>query len=346
MRCTNCGTELSEDSVFCTYCGAQQSVSAGYWAEDNNAYVDPAIADPYAAEAVPQSAKPKRTKLKIILASIAAVLVVVIIAGLCTNWFGFYGPATRIGLAAKNTVQKGNFTLEVISEIGGHESEMTIQVNMDVKKRELTMFGKMDGNSFAIYDGYVITGTSFIGEKHYYKHDISDQLDEIFDAYEEADEVDLDELFDAIEDYTGIDLRDYLDVYELEKCSRAYLRKLNNNKWLKENAGYTKIKKNGITYFNFDPKPYTFASASLECFEKAFEDEDDYEDAQDLLKNYRRYLNELDVEMSFGLKGNKLVEVSIGMGDDGSMTMEFTDIGKTEIDVDLLEDLLDQADEI
>lgn len=350
MRCNHCGTELAEDSLFCTFCGTQQSPSAGsdYPSDFSSSYIDPSIATANAASVTPK--KKKRPIGKIVLGSIAAVLVVVIVAGLCTNWFGYYGPFTRIGLAAKNTLKTGNFTIEASNDNG---TEALMQIDIDYKNRTLTYFQESERTSdyngekytyyTAIYEGYSISGFIYDnGEVFLYKHDISDQLEDFFDDYEDAGDMDWDDLFEFLDDATDEDLDDYLNEDQFEKCAKSYFRKLNNNKWLKENAGYSKTKKNGVTYFNFEPKPYTFLRSSLECFETAFEDDDDYDDAMDSLKDNRHDLNDYEFEISIGIKGNKLAEI-VFENDEDEITMEFVDIDNTYIDENFVKYLYDTA---
>lgn len=356
MRCTNCGAELYEGTSFCTSCGTPVSAPAAYDMGNDYGY----FTDPYSVPPVtPVKKKAKRPLGLMIAGGIAALLVIVVVIGLCTNWFGFYGPATRIALAADNTIKKGNFTIEMTYNVeDGDKTESTLQVDIDLKKRELTLLIESEGTDYwtdlnytrymAIYDGYAITGNVYEdGSEYYSKQDISDELEEVFDAYEDAKDMKWDELLDTIEEKTDIDISDYIDTKALKKCANQYFRKLNSNKWLKENAGYTKTKKNGVTYFEFEPNNYRFIKASLECFETAIEDEDDYENMMDVLKESKSSLNAVDLEMSFGIKGNKLVEVECKVETKYScteMSFEFSNIGKTSIDEGLLEDMLDKAE--
>lgn len=216
------------------------------------------------------------------------------------------------------------------------------QYDIDWKERDIMVYGtlKNSGNkvTFGIYDGYMFTEDYVI--------DISDELDEMFEACEDAQEQDLDELMEQLEDMLGISLEDYIDLDELPGCLKAYGKKLNSESWLKEYAGFTQEKKNGTTYYCFEPKTYDFLSGSLPLFESAFEDPDDYEDAMDSLKDAKSELNDMDVELTLGVKSGYLSEFLLEMEIDGisvSYEIELSNIGKTEIDVDELEDMLDDA---
>lgn len=381
MKCHNCGAELTDGVAFCCYCGCAQVtpevaevpvvVEPSVVSEASVVSEVPDIADTPIVNEVPvepyEDTTPAKTKVKrpgglIIAACIAAVLSVVVILGLCTNWFGFYGPATRIALAAKNTAEKGNFTIVMSTKTEYDffdspttaENEMTIEVDMDLKKHELMLYGEAEQESgdetytsyIGIIDGYFVRGSKWGDYEEYSKDDISDELDEFFDTYEDAKDMDWEELFEMIEDTTGYDLEDIIDIKEFEKCVTAYFRNLNNNKWLEENAGYSTSKDNGVRYYEFEPNLYKFSKASLEVFKEAFDDKDDYNDIMDGLKSSRKEISDWDVEISFGVKRSKLAEVELKVDADAlcmEYSIEFQNIGKTEIDVDFLEDMLDKA---
>ena len=355
MRCTNCGAELGEGNSFCTYCGAQQSAPVGYDAGYNS---NPYGGDVYVPPITPKKKKSKSPLGLMIAAGVAGLLVITIILGLCTNWFGLYGPISRIAVAGNNTVKKGNFTLEMTTETeGGNEAETLIQMDIDLKKRTLTMLVESEGTDYwtnlnytsyiAIYDGYAIEGKVYEdGRETFSKQDISDDIEKIFDAYEDAKDLNWDDLLETIEEETDLDLTDYIDIKAFKKCVKQYGRKLNNNKWLKENAGYSKSKKNGVTFYEFEPNNYKFLKSSLEFFQPAFEDEDDYDTIMDGLKGIKSDLNKVDLELAFGVKGNKLVEINAKVDVNGAeveVSMEFKNIGKTTLDEDFLESMLDKA---
>ena len=383
MKCHNCGAELTDGAAFCCFCGCAQAVAevpaAPFVAEAPVVTEAPVVMEvPVVMEApivnevpvqayeepapTPVEKKPKRPVGLIIAACIAAVLSVVVILGLCTNWFGFYGPATRIAMAAKNTIEKGNFTvvmstkteMNIFGSPTTSENEMTIEVDLDLKKRELMLFGETEEDQgdvvvtryLGIIDDYFVSGIKYDGYENYTKEDISDELEEFFDTYEDTKDMDWEELFEMIEDTTGFDVEDIIDIKAFKKCVTAYFRKLNNNKWLEENAGYSTSKENGVRYYEFEPNLYKFSKASLEFFKEAFEDKDDYDDIMEGLKSARKEISDFDIEISIGVQRSKLAEVELKVDADAlcmEYSIEFQNIGKTEIDVDFLEEMLDKA---
>lgn len=351
MNCHNCGTELTDGAAFCGICGAEQ----------------PAAEIPQPSEIPEQSTMPPKKKRKhhvglIVFACIAAVLAAIVIAGFCTNWFGFYGPATRIALAAKNTAEKGNFTIKIstatktknTSSYSAMGSDTYVQVDIDPENRELMLYSKsqqvMYGQPFNIYvgiiDGYLISGYTMNSVSNFSKQDIQDDLDELFDAYEDPEDIDWNELFEMIEESTKVALGDILDADEMDQCVHTYFRKLNSNQWLKKNAGYSTFKDGGMRCYKFEPDLYDFSKASLECFEKAFQDTDDYDKVMDGLKDSQTQISEMDTEILIGIESNQLKQLSLKFDSDAikiDCDMEFRDIGTTEIPEYLLEDLLLKA---
>ncbi|MCR2035544.1 DUF6273 domain-containing protein [Adlercreutzia mucosicola] len=83
MYCPKCGNEVAEGAAFCINCGAQ--LGSGQAGAQTQA--DTQIAG--AAQA--QALAPKKASPKVIGIAAAAVIVVVLIAGFATNWFGLAG---------------------------------------------------------------------------------------------------------------------------------------------------------------------------------------------------------------------------------------------------------------
>lgn len=379
MNCKYCGSELPEGSVFCTICGQRVAdavddeyfapgyetpaapVHGGYEAPAapvyggfeapaaGTAYDAPAYGD-YGAPmgmgesgetTAPEKTKGKGLKLGLLLGSIGLVLVVAIVILCVMLMFG--GPVTDIAMAYSDLLEGGNFTVEM--EIDGEEA--TLMVDMDPDRRELTLCGLTDGEiEFVLLDGYAIN-KSYDGT--FYAEDISDELDDFFDEYEdfELEEIDWEELLDEIDRGLYDEASEYIDFDVLNNCLTAYYKTINDEKWLEKNAGFSEKEKRGVTYYVFDLDIYDFASASLAEFEDAFVDPDDYEEIEEALEELESDMDRVDLELSFGLDGGDPVSLEFkgdAQGDEVSFCIEFTDIGETEIDMDELEDILDDAE--
>ena len=363
MKCYNCGAELVDGVAFCCFCGSEQSVSHP---QKEPIAIDVVAEDLTGSHCIepdlPAESKRKKPIGLIVAACIAAALTVVVILGFCTNWFGFYGPATRIALAAKNTGKAGNFTVVMNTKMEGvasdsisnTENQTIIQVDIDPNNRKLLLYGKSEqkylGQTLTIYigiiDGNLITGTVLGRFQNYQKEDISEELEEFFDTYDDPKQIDWAELFDIIKENTKIDPNEYIDVDIFEECILAYFRKLNSNSWLKENAGYSTFRENGMRYYNFDMDLYDFSQTTLACFEEAFESGEDYKEIMQRLSNAQTMHPGFDVELHFGVQRNRLEEINMRLGSDNLLidcTLEFEGFGNTEIPMFILEDLLMKA---
>ena len=371
MICKHCGSELQEGSLFCTVCGQKVTSSGddyfapgyippaepagevpetpsfgGYEAPAYGGYEAPGYSDVDASSAAgsaesittPEKPKGKGLKMGLLLGSIGLVLVVGVVIWCVMMMFG--GPVTDITMAFEDMLDEGNFTVEM--EMDG--DEVTIMVDMDMDAREMTMYMETDGIVVAIYDGYAIT--SYRGNCQ--AEDISDELDDMFDRYEEygREEIDWEELLNSIDKDAYDEACEYIDFDALDDCLASYFKTINDEDWLEEYAGFSESSKRGITYYTFEPDLYDFAVASLKEFENVVVDPDDFDDMMDELKDVKSEMREAEIEIVVGLDGSDLASISFSGeidGDREEFSIEFSDIGDTVIDIDELEDLLDEA---
>jgi tetratricopeptide (TPR) repeat protein len=127
---------------------------------------------------------------------------------------------------------------------------------------------------------------------------------------------------------------------------KEYLKQLNSRSWLKANAGYSTKKENGATVHCFRPDLYVFVKESFVVFEPAIIDPDEYEDMMDDLEYEEDTLDDIEIDLALTIKSSKLTGISLELeayGDDISVEMTFSDIGKTVVDVEELEDMLQKA---
>ena len=215
MKCHNCGSEIIDGTVFCPYCGGRMNSVP--------------------AETPVQPAKKKSHLGLWILTAVVCVLAIAVVAGMCTNWFGYYGPGTKIITAANNTLTAGSFTTDftMLSEYSddfdssysySNELNGTMEMILDPEKRELMMYAEVEGKDatavMAIYDGYYIVGS----DGQYYSQDISDSLDEFFDAYESSKEMDWEELLNSINDDLYDEVSETINFQTLNDCIAAYAK--------------------------------------------------------------------------------------------------------------------------
>ena len=63
----------------------------------------------------------------------------------------------------------------------------------------------------------------------------------------------------------------------------------------------------------------------------------------DSLREDRKDLNSIDIEISVGIKGGKLAEISYEIDGEADVTMEIRDYGTTDIDENFIETLIQRA---
>ncbi len=374
MYCKNCGAENNESYAFCLNCGCpltpeepqQPPVYEAAPVEtpapqpQEQAPVYPSYAAPAYDSYAPvenEPVKPKKAKkLFIIIGAILAALVLaVVIAGLCTNWFGLNGPMVQIGSAAAKTLSKQNFSAEYEVEADGLSITGSLYLDMDVKEEVVSAYleATADGETIilAIYDDYLIYGS----EGNLTRQDISFYISAVCDSIDEKllPSMSFDEALDLLIDFIPNSMQEeindeYVELNTLKKLVKSFCtKKLNNASWLKKNAGYSTSVNGGVKIHSFEPDASEFLVASVEHFEDAFVDSSMYDELVEAAESVEDYTEGLNIYAGFGVKGGKLVQIEAEITYEEATIYafcEFFDIGKTEVDEDLLEDLLDEAD--
>lgn len=352
MKCACCGSELMDGSAFCTVCGQKVAADpvaypvmppAGETVPLDQAWnSNPQIGS---AEPAPQ---PKNQKTLFLLLGIVGGVAAVVILLLCLL-IGPSGPMEEIALGVKNTMDAGSFTADISATMDGDVVDMTVQCQVDMDDREMTLYleGSGDGDTveIAIYDGYMIYNMYDFS----YATDIQDELDEAFDAWEENDmeEISWEELLNSIQDGLYDEAEEYIDFQALDECLVAYLENLNDEDWMETYAGFSEKSKNGMDLYCFQPDLYDLSRENLKTFEPAFRDEELYEEGLESLREIKSELREWETELIFGLDGDELVYL-FAQGDVDGDTFEievkFEEIGSTEIDMEYLDELLEEAE--
>lgn len=323
-QCPHCGAELRPGDRFCAVCGG--------------------ATEPAARKSTPK--RPRSTKKKKLLISCIAL------ATVCVLVFGIFGivalvrangPFGQILSSLENTLTGKSFSVRVsLYEDGSLEDKYTAEVVFSPADRELTAVISDGRHTYAIYQGYIIYKNS----DYVYKEDISDEVEMFFDVYNSVDlsEPDPLEALDRL-DPSGRTLRrieESIDTEALRECFGTLLEELNDEKWLTENAGYYCSERGGSTTFcfdlNYDVLPQ-FLYAALETMKPAFRSIDDYYDIKDSVAYLQRREN-TSAYLEFTTEGNYLTSAVIitqERNDSLRITLDFSDIGSTEIDMEQLD---------
>ncbi len=277
-----------------------------------------------------------KKKLWLVLGIIAGLLATFLAAGWLTNWFGFYGPCAKVLSAAKNTLNAGNFTIRC-SYGGDTASTICVELDREAQKLNLAIYDEDGQITTAIYGGYWIRNRTSGDKTYTYATDISEDLADFFSTQEVDGDIRL--LLRNIDDLLGGWISKHFEIDALEPCLIALYRNLNSDRWLRDNAGFTKEKQDGVTLYHFQPQLYQTLSAVLKPLEPASKNGD----LADMLSENQGLLDSLDVQISFGIQQRKLVSLRLDLDFLGIMLLEFDAIGSTVVDEEALEQLLEAA---
>ncbi len=263
------------------------------------------------------------------------------------------GPAEQIGEALQEYKDLKNLTMEMQIEADGQVIEATMQFAVDLSKRELTMVieMEMDGQkaSMALYNGYMITEEN----GQVMCQDMREDLNAIFDAYEEAmadmgkEEINLEDMdWEAlIKQIAGEDVNmdEVIHTDKITPCLLAFLNKFNDVEWLEENAGYKQKEKDGVILHKYDVNLYDFIMASVKEFKDIFVNPEDYREMIDAMEEDKGEIDGYNIQFAFGIKDEKLFSLELEVEDIVAVRAELSKPNKTDIDTEALQDMLDKA---
>lgn len=370
MKCINCEYEFPKGK-FCPVCGtpvpetSSQSSLAVNFEEQSAAetYTYPEETYTPRTEAPESTYRPPiapvmPAKRKLSGAVIAIILALVLVAGVVVGilLFGGRGPADKIGKGLIKTLESEIFNFDVTVDAEGETMNFVGTIEFNPEEYILNMY--MDATytaddakvTMCIYDGQYFGYSSEDGEKWYTYSEIDDDtFEEFCDYYLEYYKSDLNKkkdvlaILEELDDLTDGELSEIVDLEILAKCITEYVGAHNDTKWLKENAGFSQEKKDGVTYYTYEPDLYDFCEISLPYFEEAFEDDDYYDDAVDAVDDSRSELKSINLEISFGIKSGYLTSVIIDV-EGVEVEATFSDFGKAKLDYDELDDLASKCE--
>lgn len=369
MFCENCGNPLPDGARFCGECGAPVSQAPAEEAAQEAAPViaeevipaEEAVQEAAAApvvipEAPTEQTAPKKSRAGLIIAVIAAAAIVlgVLIAGFLTNWFRAEkpkGPMDEIVAAYKAAFPEGssNGTANIRAKISGISVDIPVQFDIDRENREnsavhadidifgsrmtLGMYqGKLIVSSNGFVDAYALDealpGTGTSGMKKDGRYDTESYFREALDEDEFeklAAELDFDKLNEAMQ--------------ELEAD-------FNDEAWLTEFCGYSREEEKDTVTYHLSASPELLdeikriispASKNQdfgdEMFEQAMEGIGEVIPLDRLKYDVVSVKGKLDhVVVTFEIEGNPV-----------ELELSFSEIGKTVVDRDALQELLDSA---
>jgi hypothetical protein len=251
----------------------------------------------------------------------------------------------------EKTLGSGNFTVDMDLETDGSLTHYVAAIDMDLKRRDLSAMIEQSGDDvdmeFVVYDRYLIMSNNGVA----LKLDLSEVLDRIFDTYNDVTEEGssfTDRLKSASEEaYERAS--ESIDFSRLDECTQRYAKMLNSKKWLKENAGYSLVKEDGVKVHTFKPDTDTFITATYDIFKDAVKAGEGEARVADLLEELRSTYRDTDITLEIGIRDGKMVSLGVvALGSDGrsELALTFRQIGTTQFDKDALKSKLDSAYDI
>ena len=360
MNCIFCNHEIEEQSGICPFC-------------KNSLSDDPSLNN----EKNQSKAKKKKFKLPFIIIT-ALVVVIAIVGAYLFNVFN--SPLYQIAKAYENTYEAGNLSADfkILSEEKDYKINLegTLESSWDIDNRDISYYleftvknhpSKETHDSYvaeieirmALLDGEIVAcvkrilSTNSESIKYYYE-DISTTLNKAFAAYEDNKNKEFDDMVteEFITDLLGEkvceQITDEIDLNNLKKCVKSYIKQINSSKWLKNNMGMETEEIDNITHYTFQPNARNIAKSTLEEFEKAFK----YKDTYDKIKS--TVLDKADdfdadfdtLKFGIGLSDSLITKATLSIEtDEQKIECDSTmyDFGSTKIDTNKIEDLISTA---
>lgn len=321
--CPNCGAKMEPGSKFCGACGA--------------AIMKAPVPRKRLPLKVLKSFKdlpPKKKKLAGIVAASVAALCIVIFAVLGIMSIATDGPLKRISSAMSNTLNAKSLTADVQCFDGySLDFEYYVEAALNLKKREITALATApDGDAEALYNGYFLQVYDYGDEVRVYKEDVSEQISYLMDLYSKisSGKFNVSKTANTREERETIEqLERYLDLDRLNDCVKSYLKALNDEQWLKQNAGYTVSEIGNQTTYSLSISTQ-FISAFFEILRPAFLSQAEYLSAREDAMHANK-----EVYITITTQGKYLKQVNVTTRDnwgEDSFVVKFSQIGSTAVD--------------
>lgn len=345
MFCQKCGTLLQDNSTVCNTCG-------------NQIIVDDSM------QLFPQPKSKVKVKT-IVLSVIAALIAIAVLATFIFLAFSgnyIFGPLAVISNAASKNMEAGfnvDFNLSVKLH-GKDEVEVPIAfqvIPFENKDGDPSFEFAMKAESNQIYfnEEYFLSNTVNNNYENGYLARVDNAQSEILTAEmaELLSKKDLESLVEYLNHSNGNIFNEEIFVKRIKDVARD----LSSKKYLKENFGYSKSKKDGKTTVSFNVdvmKAYELFYNTVEESKDVFVKESDYEqylnkieDSIDGLRKEKydiRFIIDIVIENSYIIDVNgKLFYANNSPIDDQrrsytySFEAEINDIGEAEIDSEVIE---------
>lgn len=321
--CPNCGRVMPDHANFCPICGLTVPAAAESVIEPDQSVVQaqPLYTEPTAMETPSVKTFNWRKFWKVSGMVLCLLVIVILVAGLLTNWFG--GPLGGLFAAAKRTFEADSMTisLEVDSKEVDGTAELQYSIDHENESFQILLY---NGDTTMLYmdESYIYSYSKNWSSS---KEETPEELAEAILTITSGDE-------EKIKDFSE-DLMDDMDVDydedDLKKFSdRLYKDCLCNSAWLEKCLGF---KQHGNTYsFSIDLED-TFESILEIAHECDLISNSEKKSSLKSLRNADLEDIKFEIETT-GLFGH-LKEIRLDL-DEGDVIIEFRDINSTVVDGD------------
>lgn len=230
--------------------------------------------------------------------------------------------------------------------------EGTFQIMVDPEEEDITVYGTISCvlvMNVILYDGWMVSYDS--DAEDYYKEDISEELKDLFEETEEFES--LEDILDQIPEETLKEMEEVLDPEKLLELAESLVtEKFGDEQWLKDTFGYTSTTEGNVTVHTFELDLIVLLEKVLGHFEEAFVDEDDFLDLMDQLDEAAEEIPEFTLKMSLIQTDDEITGVGIYLEAEDpttemnvkvDATISFSQVGTTQIDTEMLENILDEV---
>lgn len=292
--------------------------------------------------------------------------------------------------AMSNTMEAlkaGNLTITIVGGMESKQEQMPglvsgnydpiegqLKVLLDPEEKELTVYGTTTSanelTTVIIHDGWMVNSVGYMSGYYdsylseylgdylgddvgsYFKVDISDSLDILFDDSEFES---LEDVLDKIPEETLAEIEEVVDLEKLlELLETLGEEKFTNEQWWKDNFEYTATTEDGVTVHTFEIDPIMLLDLFFGHFEEVFVNAEDFEDLMEQIEDLTDYMPEFSMQVKLIQTGDMITGYGIYAETNESETKEqikldftvtISDIGTTEIDTEMLDNIIEELPE-
>ena len=368
MLCKVCNKEIADGSKFCMFCGSSQEVQQPAVPEAPVAPEAPVFQEAPVVPFVPaapvmpaeyrsEQPKPKK-RLGLILGLVGGLVAVALVVVLIlTLGGGGSGPWGRISEAMENTFEDGNFTFDLNAQVDGEALQIHGMMDVDIEERDLSLYmeTELDGEKaqFVIHDGRQMSYSDGYWEYEDMSQDVMMMfmsLQSLQKSSGRSQSMDVAELIDLLmvtDPDAYMELSMMLDMDRLEDTFVDLGNNFCDEEWLATYMGYKTYEQAGETVYRFDMDMGKLVDGILLTLRPAFVHDTMYQMLVEEIRNDAEELSELVLVMELRVDGSYLTGMSYGAeiyGEYVNFDIRFSNPGSTDIQEDMLEDLLDEAE--